>query len=69
MFTIVLKDRVNEHGALCKTLFFSLIYQNITTLKPTINEEPIRQNNGFMQHAMKTISNLNDTFSDSTNGR
>lgn len=48
---------------------FLLIYQNITTLKPTINEEPIRQNNGFMQHAMKTISNLNDTFSDSTNGR
>lgn len=47
----------------------SVIYQNITTLKPTINGEPIRQNNDFMQHAMKTISNLNDTFSDSTNGR
>lgn len=29
--------------------FFSLnvIYQNITTLKPTINGEPIRQNNDF----------------------
>lgn len=51
------------------TLFLNVIYQNITTLKPTINGELIRQNNDFMQHAMKTISNLNDTFSDSTNGR
>lgn len=59
--------------SLCKTtllmIFLNVIYQNITTSKPTINGELIRQNNDFMQHAMKTISNLNDTFSDSTNGR
>lgn len=32
-------------------------------------ENQYGKKNDFMQHAMKTISNLNDTFSDSTNGR